>query len=184
MPHKGVMKKKIKYNKDQNWEILCLLLIIFFLFMAGRNYYKIKHLEKFGIIETVVVRSCSVRKTHTGRSGTHYHVKMEYSRLGENLLQSCSFNFKPNEDYYENERIQIIRDSKNDFKLPVNEKEGFKREEIICNLLKAFSVLLLALISKFLDYIFEKNRNRNKKSKKLAKKNPELKEKYKNRGKK
>ena len=42
-------------------------------------------------------------------------------------------------------------------------------------------LLVSVLISSGLDYIFEKNRNKNKKIKKLVKKNPELKEKYKKR---
>lgn len=167
-----------KDNKNRNWEIFCLLLIIISLFFAGRNCYKLWRLEKYGIIETVVIKSYSV-KTRSRRSGTYYDVKMEYSLLGENESQFCSFDFKPAKEYYENERIKIVRDYKNDFKLPVNEKKSFKRVKIIGKLLSAVEILLILLLTRFIEYRFEKNRNRNKKIKKLAKKNPELKEKYK-----
>ena len=40
-------------------------------------------------------------------------------------------------------------------------------------------MLLIIIITRCLNYIFEKNRNKNKQIKKLIKKNPELKEKYK-----
>lgn len=172
------MKKKKKYNKEHNWEILCICLALFFLFCAGRNYYKFSRLEKYGTIETVVVKSCSIRTNH-GRSGTYYHVKIEYSLLYENLIKTCSFDFKPSMEYSEKQRIQIIRDPKNNFKLPVAEKEAFKRSEITGNLIRTIGLILLMLLSRGMNYLFEKNRNKNKIRKKLAKKNPELKEKYK-----
>lgn len=172
------MKKKKKYNKNYNWEILCICLALFFLFWAGRNCYKFSRLEKYGIIETVVVKSCSIRTTD-GRGGTSYHVKLKYSLLYENLIQTCSFDFKPSMEYSENQRIQIIRDPKNNFKLPIAEKEAFKRSEIIGNLIRTIGLILLMLLSRGMNYLFEKNRNKNKIRKKLAKNNPELKEKYK-----
>ncbi|AIW88823.1 hypothetical protein JO41_02590 [Treponema sp. OMZ 838] len=148
-----------------------------FLFLACKNYYNLSHLEKFGIIETAIIKSYSI-KSHIEGSGTYYHVKIEYSLLGENLKQICSFDFKPSEEYYENKRIQIIHDSKNDFKLPIAEKEAYKRNEINGNFIRAMGGLFIILLARCVNYIFEKNRNRNKRIKKLIKKKPELKEKY------
>ena len=62
---------------------------------------------------------------------------------------------------------------------PINEKEAFRRVKIIGNIIWLFWILLIILITRCLNYIFEKNRNKNKQIKKLIKKNPELKEKYK-----
>ncbi|WP_407434576.1 hypothetical protein [Treponema sp.] len=169
---------KQKYNKDFYWKILCLCLGIFFLFSAGKNYYKLSRLEKYGIIENAVVKECSI-KTTSGRSGIHYYVHIKYTLLNEELIQSCDFNFKPSVEYKENQVIQIIRDPENDFRIPVTEKEAFKRCEIKANLICAIGILFLVLLIKWVNYIFEKNRNKNKRRKKLAKKNPELKEKYK-----
>lgn len=171
------MKKTSNNDKNSGWEILCYLLIVFFLFLACKNYYNLSHLEKFGIIETAIIKSYSI-KSHIEGSGTYYHVKIEYSLLGENLKQICSFDFKPSEEYYENKRIQIIHDSKNDFKLPIAEKETYKRNEINGNFIRAMGVLFIILLARCVNYIFEKNRNRNKRIKKLIKKKPELKEKY------
>ena len=89
------MKKTSNNDKNSGWEILCYLLIVFFLFLACKNYYNLSHLEKFGIIETAIIKSYSI-KSHIERSGTYYHVKIEYSLLGENLKQICSFDFKKN----------------------------------------------------------------------------------------
>lgn len=171
------MKKK--YNKDRFWEILCLCLGIFFLFLAGKNYYKLSRLEKYGIIENAVVKSCSVRKTHRSRGGTNYYVHIKYTLLNEELIQSCDFNFKPSVEYKENQVIQIIRDPENDFRIPVTEKEAYKRCEVIANLIRIIGLLFVVVLLKGVEYIFEKNRNKNKRRKKLVKKNPELKEKYK-----
>lgn len=170
---------KQKYNKDFYWRILCLCLGIFFLFSAGRNYYRFSRLEKYGIIENAVVKSCSINKFHSPRTGTNYYVHIKYTLLNEELIQSCDFNFKPSVEYKENQVIQIIRDPENDFRIPVTEKEAFKRCEIKANLICAIGILFLVLLIKWVNYIFEKNRNKNKRRKKLVKKNPELKEKYK-----
>ena len=51
---------KQKYNKDFYWRILYVFLGIFFLFSAGKNYYKFSRLEKYGIIENAVVKKCSI----------------------------------------------------------------------------------------------------------------------------
>jgi len=169
---------KQKYNKDFYWKILCLCLGIFFLFSAGKNYYKFSRLEKYGIIENAVVKSCSI-KTTSGRSGIHYYVHIKYTLLNEELIQSCDFNFKPSVEYNENQIIQIIRDPENDFRIPVTEKEAYKRCEVIANLIRIIGLLFVVVLLKGVDYIFEKKRNKNKRRKKLVKKNPELKEKYK-----
>ncbi len=170
---------KQKYNKDFYWRILYVFLGIFFLFSAGRNYYKLSRLEKYGIIENAVVKKCSINKFHSPRTGTNYYVHIKYTLLNEELIQSCDFNFKPSVEYNENQVIQIIRDPENDFRIPVTEKEAFKRCEIKANLICAIGILFLVLLIKWVNYIFEKNRNKNKRRKKLVKKNPELKEKYK-----
>nr|WP_318660187.1 hypothetical protein [uncultured Treponema sp.] len=169
---------KQKYNKDFYWKILWLCLGIFFLFSSGKNYYKLSRLEKYGIIENAVVKKCSI-KTTSGRSGIHYYVHIKYTLLNEELIQSCDFNFKPSVEYKENQVIQIIRDPENDFRIPVTEKEAYKRCEIKANLICAIGILFLVLLTKWVNYIFEKKRNKNKRIKKLVKKNPELKEKYK-----
>lgn len=170
------MKKN--YNKDRNWEILCFCLAFIYLFFTINNFIKLDHLEKHGIIENVIVKSYSIKKSYS-RAGSNYHTIIEYSLIGENIIQICTFNFKPNDEYFENKKIQIIRDPKNDFKLPINEKEAFRRVKIIGNIIWLFWILLIILITRCLNYIFEKNRNKNKQIKKLIKKNPELKEKYK-----
>lgn len=170
---------KQKYNKDRFWKILCLCLGIFFLFSAGRNYYKLSRLEKYGIIENALVKSCSINKFHSPRTGTNYYVHIKYTLLNEELIQSCDFNFKPSVEYKENQVIQIIRDPENDFRIPVTEKEAYKRCEVIANLIRIIGLLFVVVLLKGVDYIFEKNRNKNKRIKKLVKKNPELKEKYK-----
>jgi len=170
------MKKK--YNKDRNWEILCFCLAFIYLFFTINNFIKLDHLEKHGIIENVIVKSYSIKKSYS-RAGSNYRTIIEYSLIGENIIQICTFNFKPNDEYFENKKIQIIRDPKNDFKLPINEKEAFRRVKIIGNIIWLFWILLIILITRCLNYIFEKNRNKNKQIKKLIKKNPELKEKYK-----
>jgi len=169
---------KSKYNKDFYWRILYVFLGIFFLFSAGKNYYRFSRLEKYGIIENAVVKKCSI-KTTSGRSGMHYYVHIKYTLLNEELIQSCDFNFKPSVEYNENQIIQIIRDPENDFRIPVTEKEAYKRCEIKANLICAIGILFFVLLTKWVNYIFEKNRNKNKRRKKLVKKNPELKEKYK-----
>mgnify|MGYP003413895891 CR=1 FL=1 len=145
---------------------------------AINNYRKLFNLEKNGIIENVIVKSYSIKSSYS-RYGSNYRVKIEYSLIGENLIQKCTFNFKPDEEYFENKKIQILRDPKTDFKLPINEKEAFKRNRISSNIVDLILLLVIVLISSGLNYIFEKNSNKNKK--KLVKKNPELKEKYKKR---
>ena len=151
------MKKTSNNDKNSGWEILCYLLIVFFLFLACKNYYNLSHLEKFGIIETAIIKSYSI-KSHIEGSGTYYHVKIEYSLLGENLKQICSFDFKPSEEYYENKRIQIIHDSKNDFKLPITE------EECIKNIIILILLVPFLLIQCLIEWIKERFncRKRNK----------------------
>ena len=46
-------------------------------------------------------------------------------------------------------------------------------------MIRIIGLLFVVVLLKGVDYIFEKNRNKNKRRKKLVKKNPELKEKYK-----
>ena len=104
------MKKK--YNKDRNWEILCFCLAFIYLFFAINNFIKLDHLEKHGIIENVIVKSYSIKKSYS-RAESNYHTIIEYSLIGENIIQICTFNFKPNDEYFENKKIQIIRDPKN-----------------------------------------------------------------------
>jgi len=167
-------KKKHKKNKNLILEIFCLCVVLYSLISAGRNYYKLSNAEKNGIIETVIIDSISV-ETHSNRTGIKYNVKIEYILPGENSKQVCNFHFKPSVEYYENQKIQIIRDLKNDFKIPVNETKSYKRCEILGNILRAVFFIFVILIPRFLQYLHE----RNKRIKKLAKKNPELKEKYK-----
>ena len=173
-------KKKAKNKKDLKFEIFCFCLALICILSAISNYRKLFNLEKNGIIENVIVKSYSIKSSYS-RYGSNYRVKIEYSLIGENLIQKCTLYFKPDEEYFENKKIQILRDPKTDFKLPINEKEAFKRSEISQNIVNLILLLVTVLISSGLDYIFEKNRNKNKKIKKLVKKNPELKEKYKKR---
>ena len=173
-------KKKAKNKKNLKFEILCFCLALICILSAINNYRKLFNLEKNGIIENVIVKSYSITSSYA-RYGRNYRVKIEYSLIGENLKQKCTINFKPDAEYFENKKIQILRDPKTDFKLPINEKEAFKRNRISHNIVNLILLLVYLLIYNGLNYIFEKNRNKNKKIKKLVKKNPELKEKYKKR---
>ena len=55
---------------------------------------------------------------------------------------------------------------------------SYLRNEINGNFIRAMGVLFIILLARYVNYIFEKNRNRNKRIKKLIKKKPELKEEY------
>ncbi len=140
---------KAQFTKSQ--AILIFLVIIFFVFSTGYQNYKLSHLKKYGIIETAIVDSYSLQEWKTaGKGGSvsyHYKAIIEYYLAGDNEIQICSFCFKPTETYYQNKKFEIIRDSKNGFRLPVNELDSFKKN-IYSKLFIPIGLILIIFLTK------------------------------------
>ncbi len=173
--------KKIS-TKQLIYSIFCFLCISVYLIMAVYNSYKIQQLKKNGITETGIVNSYSFTKSwRTGKSGGHYSykAKIKFHLDDSDTIQTFVMNFKPCKEYFENEQITILHDYKNDFCLPIDEIETYKRNKISSNFIAVAGFLVIFILIRLLDSVKVKNQNRNKRIKKLVKKNPELKEKYK-----
>ncbi len=123
--------ENLKYSKEQ--VILIFLFITSFIILAGYNYIKLSHLKKYGVIETVIVNSYSLETKTSSRKGIskyHYKAKIEYHLQDDDVIQICNLDFRPSDEYYENKKIEIIRNPKNGFKLPINEINTFKKNKI------------------------------------------------------
>lgn len=161
--------------------IVIIISFIYFVISGFINLKKISGLEKKGVISNAVVESYSLESNHY-RYSTFYHVSINYYLKETKEKGICKFNFYPENKYEENMEFLIIRNSENDFELPLEEITAYKRSNVKSRFISAVVSVLIIIIC---DYVVEKvsisiNKKR-KKEKKAARKNPELKEKIKKR---
>ena len=173
-------KKQIK-TKDLFIDVFCFLVILVYLILAGYNFSRLSRLEKYGVLGKATVDSYSLEKRwHAGKGAGHYSYTAKIGfHLADNVNQICILDFKPARDYAENEKFYILHDLESDFLLPVDEIEAFKRSKIVSKIIASTGLLIILVVLRLLDSRKTRNRSSNKRIKKLMKRDPEFKEKYK-----